>query len=281
MNARDPATVYVRNGGLICLGDMMRLLTVGPTETDSLSMHLDDPSVRLDPSVGSVSLNAFPQVPAGCLVGEFFNLVPYDPSSGAVAGMVNINTASASVLKCLPGLADLAATNPADANAFVDEIIAYRDRTKVGTTSGDYTNPNTCATLAGIGGLRDQPGFAAAGEVAIPLRVALDAMSPKPSMTFATPQNPPNYYHVGNPGDTDDGLPTDANGVTGDAVKRNIFYAWLSNQVTVRSNTYIVYIRVQRDNNPKSQQYRSYVAVIDRSRCPASPPEVLMFAEVR
>ena len=109
-DSADRAPVYVRNGPLISLGDMMRVLAVGPNGTTSLSARLAaepatgrwlDPSVVAMPQLPAI---AKPAVPAGCVLSEFFNLVPADPS-GHVAGLVNINTAPSSVLQCLPGIA--------------------------------------------------------------------------------------------------------------------------------------------------------------------------------
>ena len=67
-----------------------------------------------------------------------------------------------------------------------------------------------------------------------------------------------------------------------DYAKRHILYCWLSNQVTVRSDTFIAYIRVQRGTSPAAPA-QHYVATIDRSRCPQEipAPSVVLFAQVR
>jgi len=59
-------------------------------------------------------------------------------------------------------------------------------------------------------------------------------------------------------------------------------YCWLSNQVTVRSDTFIAYICIQKANLPHAAG-RYYVAVIDRSRCPANGalPAVVLFSQIR
>jgi hypothetical protein len=222
-------------------------------------------------------------VPLGCTASEFFNLLaPQDDSAGNPLlhrGLVNINTAPAGVLKCLPGLAALDPPGPRpNATAVADEIIAYRDKGSVpgrdyGTTGRDV--------VTGITNLRFQAGFACASEVAIPLRMAMGVTInnnyfPTPGDNYALNSAPVN----------DDGIPINLatnRAVENDPIKQHVLYAWLSDQVTVRSNTFIVYIRVQRGNLATFPNPRRYVAVIDRGNCRAANarPKVLMFAELR
>ncbi|MCJ7543469.1 MAG: hypothetical protein MUP47_02710 [Phycisphaerae bacterium] len=278
-----PTPVYVRNEGMICLGDMMRLFTVGPTEAVPLSARMSAPGAQLVPwgdSVPTAPPWFGPRVPLGCLVSEFFNLVPTDPN-GTIGGLVNINTAPASVLNCLPALADIPQM-PGQTWSPAAEIAAYRD---LGTTDGrDYS---VRATPTGITGLRNQAGFACASEVAIPLRTLMQARGIVYNSYSFTNVPPENYaLGPGTPANDDDGIPIrwssppPYQAVLNDPVKQHVLYGWLSNQVTVRSNTFIVYIRVQRDSDPNTHA-RYYVAVIDRSECPAQPPRALLFTELR
>jgi hypothetical protein len=283
----DPnyAPVYVRNGPLISLGDMMRVLTVGPSDANSLTERLTGQApteLWLVPHAASVPPApniAQPSLPAGCVLSEFFDLLTdpiYVDSNHNLHGLININTAPASVLKCLPGLASLPDANR---QAMAEEIIAYRDKQDMSLLGGrNYTVRGPLTGPINITRLREQPGFACAGEVAIPLRMATEARS----LIFSCSLTPPNHYPVGDPPPSDDGLPIDGNAVMGDLVKKYVLYTWLANQVTVRSNTFIAYIRVQRSKDVNAPA-RCYVAVIDRGNCKAATdrPRVLMFTELR
>ena len=53
-----------------------------------------------------------------------------------------------------------------------------------------------------------------------------------------------------------------------DLAKHRLCYSWASNSLTVRSDVYLAYIRVQvGDDEDAVQGVRHYVAVIDRSNC--------------
>jgi hypothetical protein len=267
----NPTPVYVRDANMIIsLGDMMRLFVVGPTNITPLSGALASPGDhQLLPSASTPLPTTGVHVPVGCLVTEYFNLLPADANHN-VQGLININTAPRAVLKCLPGIA-----SAPDPNALVNEIIAYRDMTAAYSTN---------RAPAGITNLRNQPGFAFAGEVAIPLRVAGGVNN-----TYGN--TPPNNYAVADGDTSDDGLAiTDPNRVQNDPIKFYTLYSWLANQVTVRSNVYIAYIRVQvvpAGRNPATpwttDSYRCYVAVIDRGNCTTATtkPRVLLFTELQ
>ena len=271
----DRAPIYVRNGPLVSLGDMMRLLTVGPTDTVAVTEKLgalpSETGRRLVPhAVAMPQLPAIarPAIPAGCALSEFFELVPSN-SSDNIVGRVNVNTAPAGVLECLPGLASLT-----QKRAVADEIIAYRDG---GEISGrDYAHRDI---VTDIERLRSQRGFAASGEVAIPLRRAYIALG----LSIGFGDAPPMNFNIAPPQPSDDGLSIDPGmRVEDDLVKKHVLYTWLANQVTVRSNTFIAYIWVQRGQAPTAAP-RRYVAVIDRSRCRTAVdrPQVLLFTELR
>jgi hypothetical protein len=221
------------------------------------------------------------------MVSEYFNLLTPEENPATTVhplrGMVNINTAPASVLKCLPGIFALTGgAAPTRADRLAEEIIAYRDKGQVGGAGGrDYADRPTTTNILD---LRNQPGFATASEVAIPLRIAVQ----DPNLSLSVIRNeydwtnrPPYNYFFG-PAPDDDGIPiyTTRMNVRDDPAKMNLLYTWMSNQITVRSNTFLVYIRVQRDRQANSPA-RRYMAVIDRSRCPLKAPQVLMFTELR
>ncbi len=267
--------VYVRNGPMISLGDMMRVMIFGPSETEPLTARItgqSPTSLWLVPKATNVPPPANitqPALPAGCVVSEFFNLLTPDPNKyNSISGLININTASQKVLECLPGM---------DANA-AQEVIAYRDRLNNSINGGkNYSAGRAAPSATGITGLREGLGFACASEVAIPLSFF-------PATTYNPSNLPPENYAVSENPTSDDGFATDPSACPqGDFVKQYARYSWLANQVAVRSNTFIAYIRVQRGHDPKSPQYRSYVAVIDRSNCKSvvDRPRVLLFAELK
>ena len=272
--AGSPCPVYVRNGVFINVGEMARLLRVGPTDTESLPRRLTPllPEARTLFPGGSAS--GTPSVQLGCMVGEFFKIdsplydgidnngvAPADePTEDIVYGLVNVNTAPKAVLKCLPAIAQ----DSANVDRIADEIMAYRDQT------GGYTNRTGL-----IPNLRNSPGFGTSGEVAIPIRQAIGAVN------GYNANNAPENYAIADGGASDDGLapfPQD------DLDKYNVYYKWLSNQVTVRSDTYIAYILVRSPaGGAGGQRDRRFVALIDRTNCRAAGdlPRVLMMAEIK
>jgi len=224
------------------------------------------------------------------------NLVGREDS---VYGRINPNTAPDQVLASLPGIAAMGA----DSLKLVREIIAYRDLLDnttpdpniPGSGSGsNYTGGRAAfiATTPALANLRTDPGFACPGEIAIPLWVR----GQKPDLVNAglgLPQNtysptnaaPYNYALEGTTTKYDDGLLTDAtNKVLNDFAKYHTFYSWLSNQVTVRSDVFIAYIRVQLGNDAAAATgVQRYLAVIDRSNCRTANdvPTVLMFMQIK
>ncbi len=279
----SPTPIYIRNGRMISLGDMTRLLSVGPTDTTPVTSLLPYPPVDQPLQLVPFAKSALPvsdTVPVGCALPEFFTLV--QPNAGSdVRGLINVNTASWKVLGCLPALSSTGAKDVRD--KLVAEIIAYRDLRDNGPRGGvNYINRNAVIT-----GLRTQPGLADAGEIGIPLRLGLGAALNE----YKTQNIHPYPYALlrGSGIADDDGLRVDLStgppyyGVMDDPVKEHVLYSWLINQVTVRSNTYIAYIRVQLGEKVGAAA-RHYVALIDRGDCfdsPTAPPRVLMFTELQ
>jgi hypothetical protein len=273
--------VYVRNGPLLNVGELAtRILRIGPTLPDPQpicdSLRQGDAEIwlPLGDAPAAIPVGARPRVPLGCSLGEYLTVQPAGASPTTVQGLVNVNTAPAAVLRCLGGLNNL---DEATRDALVGEILAYRDKT-ASPAGRDYAaRPRGDPAVTGIVGLRDEPGFATAGEIAIPLTLA-------GGLRNAYGHTPPAAYAVGL-GGSDDGLgssaaPTDR--PQGDYSKHHVLYCWLSSQITVRSDTFIVYICIQKAGSPPAGA-RQYVAVIDRSRCATGGqlPAVLLFAQVR
>ena len=285
--------IYIRNGDFINVGELMRILTVGPSASVSVPEQLAAQlnvnswsSGRLDPN-GSILAGSVVGVPPASLISEYFT-VNKPNAAGTIEGLVNINTAPERVLRCLPAIAQL--SNLDERTRVVNEIMAYRDRSQYGTAptaSSDYAF-NSRAFVTGIKqppkDLRNDPGFATSGEIAIPIRQALpNAQNVYPGTNKA----PDNYAVAIDPGPPprylDDGFDT-AVAPQDDLDKFNVYYKWLSNQVTVRSDTYIAYILVRSPaGGAAGQRDRRFVALIDRTNCRAAGdlPRVLMMAEIK
>jgi hypothetical protein len=254
-------------------------------------------------------------------VGAFDDMLN-NPEEGVDYGRINVNTATFDALRSLPGLAGLGMNpngtlkdpvadrdGPGARDAIAREIIAYRDRLDNnapipgadGTGGGSQYETTGRPLSTGLPELRDEPGFAAGGEIALPIdrrgrTLGTSCGLPVDQINEYGPMVPagmgrnlaPYPYLLGIAGavvtDTDDGLQP----MLGDLTKSSIYYAWLSNQITVRSDTYIAYIYVE---NPKRDpadpnepvRFRRYVALIDRSRCwhAGDQPRVLFFSQIK
>jgi hypothetical protein len=271
-----PVPVYVRNdpaynaaANFVNIGELTKLYYVGPSPAQPLSLALQTLDRGIDPLSGVVANNG-PRVPLASLLSEFLMVRSPDPGV-TTYGMVNINTAPVGVLKCLPGLAQIAGN---DRNRVAAEIAAYRDHTS-NPGGTNYAQTREAATV--ITNLRNAAGFATAGEINIPIQKAL-----VPVGTYGT--DAPDNYSV-TPDNSDDGLGNVsdlASCPVGDPDKHNVYYKWLSNQITVRSDTYLAYILV-RSPGGSADRDRRFVALIDRSRCNAAGvlPAVLMMAEIK
>lgn len=316
----QPCPVYVRNGPFINVGELNRIFWVGPTANEPLDVQLVskpacDPyevtasNGRLSMYGGITVHSGTPALPPGCLAGDFFMVhsprsdgydndgdnqaQPDEADEDIVYGFININTAPEMVLNCLPGLTGLSDDPPGQGirSKVVREILHYRDK-----LPPYRTTPRS--TLLGIPSLRNGAGFASPGEIAIPIRRR--ASQPDIVVAYRLPQNeypganvqPYNYTVAENDGSGnpitahDDGLPTALGPrVNDDLIKRHVYYSWLSNHITVRSDVYIAYIRVDVRRGPQDAPLavRRYAAVIDRSNCrtAADRPNVLMFAEIK
>jgi len=318
-----PHPVYVRNGGFVNVAELNRIFYVGPSASEPVDYRLRDldpydtqaANGRLNmgrivaadganPSGenGPYNDKRAPALPLGCFAADLFmvhspaadtvdndgdgkiDAADNDGGEDIVYGWVNINTAPEAVLLCLPGL-DGTSALPADVGTkIVQEIVEYRDK----PAGGNYA-ANGRSGVTGISNLREDPGFASPAEIAIPIHRR--ATAPDIPAAYRLPQNtylasnasPYNYRAVAD--GSDDGLSVaGGQAVTGDLTKHQVYYAWLSNHLTVRSDVYIAYIRVQIGTSTTAPEaMRRYIAVIDRSNCRSAGdmPNVVMFAEIK
>lgn len=262
---------------------------------------------RFDPATGCAPdptnfPGTMPRVSIGASLCDYLTVNSTVPATGTidpnvhpvVYGKINVNTAPSAVLKTLPGIGALGSSSAVndlnDANILVNEIKYYRDaNTFVRLTDAIYR----------VGDQRlDAPGFASIGEIALPLQVGsnklagMTTIGGKPYYNKPVNTNPlnqaPFYYSLSTSyPNGEDGLPTvtaNSSQLGFDASKRNQYFNWLSNQITIRSDVFIVFIRVQLGGSTaKPDAMRRYIAVIDRSQCKASGdrPKVLLFAQMR
>ncbi len=215
-------------------------------------------------SYGGYSASAYPDVPAACMLGEFFGLVPTDETRvdekipTRTYGKININTAPKKVLEQLPFDTNITISglNPPniDVTSVVDDaIINYREATQ--------------RNIYNISNLRvksQYKGFLTPGEVAVPLANYVENKIQKanPDISFE-----------------------DLKKHKGFLLARDSLYRDISNVITVNSDTFAANIRVDLyDDETGLPRYRwNYVAVIDRSCCftAADDPAVLLFTPVK
>ncbi len=292
-----PTPVFVRNGNLINLGEVSRIFYVGPqsdgTPLDNAlaSMAPNDKSNGRLYTFGALKIGGWasaytPDIPPVCMLGDYMDVLVPDPlntgRTDTVYGRININTAPWQVIRYLPGISAMA-----QRDLIATDIVAYRDLLNNTSTGGtNYSGGATAranAMVPVLTDLRGDAGFASPGEIAIP--IYLRGSKADIAAGYRLPQN--NYsaidespYNYTLEGTADDGLDE----ITGDLSKYDIYYSWLSNQLTVRSDVYIAYIRVQiGDSATTTGAVRKYVAVIDRSNCTSTNdlPNVVMFAEMK
>jgi hypothetical protein len=309
-----PCPVYVRGGPFLNVGELSRILYVGPTDAsvttdgNDLMRRIDAGSPtpgRFDPTYMPDATNTtagYPKLPVGALFADHLTVMPGTDLTAQtlggypeiISGQININTAPKAVLRCLPPIFALSQTDPTTAEALISAIVAYRDNTDASLRPSTISNYRTDAS-------DPQVGFLSVGELAMPLWMKGGTPPAAPAGLGKLPQNvyrlsPEAYTPLKNyaldPNGGDDGLRIETTGpqarVDNDLPKKHLYYSWLSNHVTVRSDTFIVFIRVQvvAGTIPTTgDPYQRYVAVIDRSRMrsggPTDRPQIVLFAQVR
>jgi hypothetical protein len=218
----------------------------------------------------------YPDLPWGVMWQEMVELLPVDPTrSGDIQyGKININTAPFEVIRRLPWPGQTVGwgddNNPAemnDGNQLVRSICAYRDqlfgfyrntsdtnvRLKV-----NYADRAAATKVTGLRASSNKRCFLTPGEIMIPIAAWVDGyMSSFVGANINTNFHSLNYL-----------------------VKFRTTYRNVANLLTVNSDTFVVYIRIQLDN-PAIHAW-DYLAVIDRSNCTTAndSPAVLLFSEV-
>ena len=263
--ALPPCPVYVRNNMMVSVGDLCRIFYIGPTETESLRMQLGDAGRR---AAGRLAANG------GAADYDNNPLIP-DIPLGAI----------------LPNY--LMVASPLDDEVDNDGVDGADPEVDPGLEDSVYgqisINAAPAAVLQCLPGLANEPdiadaiiahranngGFASPGEVAIPLATAGGVQN-----NYG--KYPPDNYALVGPTD-DDGLSVAGGArVDGDMIKYHTRYSWLVNNITVRSDVFIAYIRVQVGPDVAATRgVRHYVAFIDRSNCRrvTDRPMVRMFAQ--
>jgi hypothetical protein len=288
-STNPPCPVFVRNDKFINFGELFRLLAVGPSASQGLADRLTDSSNLFNgrPAlVENVASRyypaAVPTVPLGCLLQDYVtvNSPRYGPdnpdgdgqlaanSSGTMYGRLNINTVSDIPLRAVPGVF-LPAVNdglkPQSADT-AGSLIAYRDTTGYKDSGGivrDFSGNNR-QLLLGIPGLRTQRGFGSVAEAALVLGrfVPHDNTYCISSGAYASDPNGNltgmiRSYTISDNRISDDGLQTSSQydprtSVQDDLSKYFSSWAWASDQLTVRSDTYLAYVGVLGATGPSS-----------------------------
>ena len=324
--AYEPTPVYVRNGGFLNFGDLLRAFYIGPGAAPldvQLKAMMDLAAGAQKLAVGRWDLPAdptqiayrwygsddneleadvcrkyVPPLPVACLLtgtltinnpcndgvdnnrkGVVADKGVDEATESAIYGMVNINTAPIEVIKCLVPIWNGYQAAP-DAGANVDLIAQEID---------NYRQTRT---------------YAVSGEVFVPVMTSLLSQGLLVSAYAGTQANPAVNYKVGDAGASDDGLcwlqpPNTSQDIVGDLAKYQAIYSRMGNLVTVRSDSFAVYVTAMRfrpsqvektdsNGNPTPDlryptAVRRYVGVIDRSECykRGDWPETRMFAEIK
>jgi hypothetical protein len=206
----------------------------------------------------------YPDLPWGVMWQEMVELLPVDPTRGGDIqyGKININTASYEVFQRLPWAQPSGADTQLARNicAYRDQLIGfYRQsnepdvRLKV-----DYADRATATKVTGLRTASNKRCFLTPGEVMIPIAAWVDGYQ----TSFVGGNAQTNFHGLNY------------------LVKFRTTYRNVANLLTVNSDTFVVYIRIQLDN-PAIHAW-DYLALIDRSNCTTAndSPAVLLFSEV-
>jgi len=259
-------------------GAELRPFTIAITETakSTLFDKLARARGRLDVHpveiiYGGYGAGDYPDVPAGCLLSEFFTLVQPDQTRDdpphRVYGRINVSTAPVEVLARLPFPARI--DKPGGGQVVVsaamaaEYILAYRERR--GTSDGrrNYGNRSTGSSITGLRGASPsgtEQCFLTPDEVAIPLG---DYANTLLGWTDYGTENVPLTKHREY---------VDA---------RDAIFRAVSNVITVNTDVAIFNIRLQMGNPAKTVWY--FVVVVDRGNCRTigDVPAVILLNEVK
>lgn len=313
----NPENVLTKDGGFLAVGELSRILAVGPGETRALdeAIFQEFDKVRAEPehvwvTAGRLDWTSlprtplhdytwsppaqrsemiFPRVPVGAFMSEYFCVygpgydtldndgdgVPDEEDERACYAGINLNTATYRSLQSLPFLGDK--------DELIRRILEYRD----GFT--EYGDPDNAP-------VRRPNGYYTAAHVLRATQTALNDKGLAPNTydqkliynaSDAAVSDSEGQLYLPAYAD-DDGLPD----VVGDLTKWQAYYNRSSNFLTVRSDSYAVYLTVMRCRigadgktpdaaNPTAT--RRYVAVLDRSQCNkrADLPLTLMCSEIK
>jgi len=224
-------------GGFVTIGDIARVLTVGPSPSPN-----DMIGVRLapQPPENSVRINL---ADPGSYVQQIFSyLTVFDPnehglpsSETRIKGRININTAPWFVIAQLPWVSQK--INKPTNYALAKAIVAYRDKTNI---------PGVDFRLRS-----GQRGFRSIGEL----------------MNVRTPGGDPNYSMCYYGLDSRDQLTfpdlTAPDGARDDFEEGDLIFSRISNLVTVRSDVFTAYILVRIGVDGPQKRV---IAILDRSQ---------------
>lgn len=278
--AKPPCPVFVRNDKFINSGEMFRLLAVGPSASQGLADRLTNDGGIFNGRLSleeNVSTRKYPgppdngNYPAGLpIVPTVYMMSDYVTVNSPAAdgfdsdadgrlddmmyGRININTTSEYPLYAVPGIfkpaaapADLDGVDPDTTPKAAANLMAYRDMAWYGHPWGntnDFRPPseggaNYRSQL--ISGLRTGRGFASVGEA---ISVIRKLMNPVSAINN-------NYGGIGDTyrisdSSSDDGLTSAAweSPIKDDVSKYYSNWAWASDHLTVRSDTYLAYVAV-------------------------------------
>jgi hypothetical protein len=278
------------------LGDLAEIFVVGP-DSDGKDLPHVLLDYRTNVSRGRLDFrgavpdpaSVYPDVPWAAIVAELAEALPTEfpdgySTDGRIYGRININTAERDVLRQLPwpewiriGDGQIR-VDDAERETVLDYVLAYRDRTAYGS-SPNYSNR---AAATGIDRLRADAvsncgGFLTPGEVAIPLSDYINrriGWSSSAGVPHAAKRA--DYCSYGGEFMDNGVLRYKYNG-------RDALYRGISNLITVNSDMYAAYVRVQIGKGSETERVWNYLAVIDRSNCRSKSdvPALLMFTQLK
>jgi hypothetical protein len=243
-----------------------------------------------DPASTGNEQQLMPALPIATRIFDYFQPDFGRPGQALMtpwAGMININTAPYEVLRMLPTAQpdDVTWTSaPTTNHDFAATMVSYRDRRPLGTHGLSLVSfptygakRNTVNQLLD-GDPREEPGFASIGEL---LLLFQDSTGPVDGAVDVFELGGDEASGIG--GVNVDILDDD---IADDAEERNLLFSNLSNMITVRSDTFCVYLRLRGyrpgDDLGRPTMDERWIAIIDRSNVvrPSDKPRILLMQRV-